>query len=158
MNQYNEAVRLMKKKTDLMDFAQGSSEDSIKNAEKKLGVIFPSIYKKFLREFGAGLFGGSQFYGVVESQTGESQDEDMLSVVGQTLYARKNYGLPNHLVLISELGNGAVYCLDCSKEKESPVIVYWSTFPREAQEYEIEAEGFGAFFLNQVQITLDANP
>jgi hypothetical protein len=48
----------------------------------------------------------------------------------------------------------AVYCLDCSKEGESPVIVYWSTFPREAQEYEKEAEDFGEFFLNEIKSSL----
>jgi hypothetical protein len=71
------------------------------------------------------------------------------------LAAQKIYDLPKHLVLISELGNGAVYCLDCSKEGKSPVVIYWSTFSKEAQEYETEAEDFGEFFLNQIKISLD---
>lgn len=152
MQDYRQAVHLMEKYPELMDFDGSSTQEYIDKAESKLGVKFSPTYRSFLESYSVGAFGSTEIYGIVQS----NPDRMMIpNVVGATMLGRQDYNLPQHLILISELGDGSVYCLDCSQEGEGPVIIYWSTFPREVQTYEIEAESFGEFFLGQIKIALD---
>jgi antitoxin YobK len=63
MKAYEEAVFLMKTKPDALYFEGNSSDKLIEDAEQRLNVRFPPTYKRFLTEYGAGSFGGSEFYG-----------------------------------------------------------------------------------------------
>jgi hypothetical protein len=156
MDAFEEAATIMKSRPDLIEFHGGCSLQLIASAEKKLEVKFPPSYVKFLKEYGVGSFDGSEFLGIVKNEQGQLMEDGVLNVVGNTLSARKDYDLPHNLVVIYELGDGAVYCLDTSKEGDSPVVVYWSTFPKEAQTFEVEAENFANFFLEKVQNALEA--
>jgi len=152
MQRYEEAARLMQRYPDLMDFSGPCTEELINDTEVKLNVKFPSTYRKFLADYGAGSFASSEIYGIVK----KNPDAMMIpNVLGATLSARQDYNLPEYLILISELGNGAVYCLDCSEIGESPVVVYWSTFPTEVQTYKIEAENFAEYFFAEVKLAIE---
>lgn len=148
---YKSAVQLMEQHSELMDFDGMCSQDLIARIESRLNVVFPSTYRAFLQDYSVGSFDGIEIFGITKKEP-----EALLipNVLGATLRARKQYELPSHLILISEIGNGSVYCLDCSPNNGSPVVVYWTTYPLEKQTYEIDAESFGEFLLSQVQDTL----
>lgn len=63
---YERAVGFMKKHPELRHFVGARSETLVKAAEEKLDLTFPPSYRRFLLEFGAGSFGASELYGVID--------------------------------------------------------------------------------------------
>lgn len=64
---YNRAANLINENPNLADFVGGCNETLIKEAEEKLSLLFPQLYKNFLLKYGAGNFGSEEIYGIVKS-------------------------------------------------------------------------------------------
>lgn len=150
MTEYEKAAFLIKAHPDLANFSGPKPESLVVAAEEKLDVKFPSTYRRFLREYGAGSFGSEEIYGVIDENFEESR---IPNGIWYTLNERKRYKLPYHLVVIYEPGDGDIFCLDLnSVEKgEALVIAYNSAYPPEEQRKEVIAKDFGEFLLDLTQ-------
>lgn len=149
---YIKAKHLIQEHIKVLTKASPCPENLIRLAEIKLSVKFPETYRKFLEEFGYLMLMGVEIYGIVANNPDSPMPPN---TVGVTLSARINFELPASFVVISELGDGQIYCLDCSHPENANVIVYWSGYPYEAQTLEIEANNFGLFFLNSIETAID---
>ncbi|MGG0240153.1 SMI1/KNR4 family protein [Bacillus rhizoplanae] len=81
-----------------------------------------------------------------------------LQLLLRFLGERKEFNLPQNLLVISDTGMGEWYCLDfnqCNIEGEPLVIVYNSGFEPDEQECEVVANDFGGFLLSLVKEELD---
>src|SRR5262249_38608518 len=120
-----------------------------------LGVCFPPSYRMFLLRLGAGDAGGNEFYGVIDDDFLDSAIPDG---VWLTLRGRKDYGLPNSMVVVYELGNGEMFVIDTSQARvdgEAPVLAGMPVGLAESEDGEVVAEDFGTFFLEYVRHGLD---
>src|SRR5437764_12396518 len=66
VSDYEEATELIAEHRVLADFVVPRDEALVGAAEEALSVQFPPSYRRFLREFGAGSFGGQEIYGVID--------------------------------------------------------------------------------------------
>ncbi|MCZ7567371.1 MAG: SMI1/KNR4 family protein [Ardenticatenaceae bacterium] len=150
MRDYELAANMMEEHPNTMDFIGPRPESLVRTAEQALGVTFPPTYRRFLLEYGAGGFGSSEIYGVIDENFEESSIPD---AIWYTLTERKEVNLPNGLVVIYAVGDGGLYCLDLQSKKvdEAPVVVYEPGLPNEEQFYEVVAKDFGEFLLDLVQ-------
>lgn len=153
MQEFLAAVEMMNQYPSLQYFAGQRDEDLILNAEKALGVTFPSSYRAFVLKFGAGNFGATEIYGVIDDEFQESAIPDG---VWLTLRYRREYRLPEPFIIVYNDGFGSDFALDTREvtdNGESPVIIlpvgsYASI--DDNQEMETAAPDFGSFFLNLV--------
>jgi hypothetical protein len=108
------------------------------------------MYREFVKRYGAGNFGAQEIYGVIGEDFENSSVPDAIWV---TLSERKEFNLPQNLLVISDTGMGEWYCLDfnqCNIEGEPLVIVY-----DYEQECEVVSNDFGDFLLSRVKEELD---
>jgi len=157
MQDYEEAKELVK---ELLKKTHGAStfigprpETLINLAQDRLTVKFPETYHRFLLEYGAGGVGGVEFYGVVQKDFEHSGYPDM---VWLTLKGRKEWGLPNFLLPIYDLGDGEVFCLDLRVQEgnEAKVVGFTPSYSSAEQNLDVVAEDFGKLFLDQIQLAL----
>jgi hypothetical protein len=150
MQDYEKAVEIIQRHSERAVFVGARSDSLIEAAERKLGIKFRPIYRRFLLEYGAGGLGAFEVYGVINDDFEKSSVPD---AIWYTLVEREKAGLPNHLVVIYDVGEGELLCLDCGtrESEESPVIAYQPGYPPEEQNWEIIAKDFGEFFLELVQ-------
>lgn len=118
-----------------IQIAGPAPESAIAAAETALGCTFPPSYRAFLRTFGGialpphlGIV--HDFVGVSPSKASAPAETDVIAedVVGRTLKAREERGIPEHLLIV---GLGAQFqewfCLDVSQQRangECPVRMY----------------------------------
>ena len=150
LKDYEEAAGLMKEHPEMRSFVGPRDESLVRAAEETLGVELPATYRRFLLDYGAGSFGASEIYGVINDDFENSSVPD---AVWRTLVERDEGELPDNLVVIYEDGAGAAFCLDCADAPhgESPVVAFYVGFPPSQQPEEIIAEDFGAFLLQRVR-------
>src|SRR5687767_13664650 len=103
------------------DFVSARPDTLIEAAEQRLGLRFPPTYREFLRKLGAGNFGASEFYGIIDENFNHSS---VPNGIWYTLTERDEVELPKNLIVIGDTGDGGLYCLEVSDEKEAPVIVF----------------------------------
>lgn len=126
-------------------------EELVKKAEEALGLRFAPQYSDFLLRFGTAYVGFYEIYGVINEEFSNSSVPDSIWC---TLVERREVGLLNHLVIISDTGNGGFLCLDFKKlttENEPSVVYYQSGLEEEFQTYEVVAEDFGDFLLDYIK-------
>lgn len=150
LESYKEAAKLIEQYPKVKDFVGHREESLIKAAEKKLGLKFPTTYRLFLAEYGAGNFGSSEIYGVIADNFEESSVPD---AVWRTLVERREGDLPPNLIAIYDDGMGNLFCIDYNVQSkdESPIVAFYLGFPPAQQPREIIATDFGEFLLNLVQ-------
>lgn len=150
MQGYEAAKEIMAQYPEKAHFVGPQPESLVEAAERKLGLAFPPTYRRFLLEYGAGSFGGSEFYGVVHKKFEESGVPD---AIWFTLSERKEWALPHELIVVYVPGYGELFCLNTAVKEgsESPVIAYDSAYPPEAQRREVIAKDFGEFLLEFVR-------
>ncbi|MFQ5614325.1 MAG: SMI1/KNR4 family protein [Anaerolineae bacterium] len=155
MQSYDEAVTILAKYPEIGFFAGPRQESLIQAAERKLGLRFPSTYRRFLLEFGAGNVGSDEILGVIHEDFDESGVPD---AVWYTIRQRQQVNLPHNLVVIYEVGDGELFCLDLAmmKNNEAPIVAYQPGYPPEEQLKEIIAKDFGDFLLELVQRKINA--
>ncbi|HYG66900.1 MAG TPA: SMI1/KNR4 family protein [Anaeromyxobacteraceae bacterium] len=143
------AFELIEVHPDLADFVGPREEALVRAAEKALGLTFPPSYREFLLRFGAGGFGGEEFYGVIDEQF---EDSSVPNGVWVTLSERRT-GLPPDVVVVGATGDGDYYVLRCTDASEPPVVLFQPGW--KVQRPEAIAEDFGAFLLDQVRSVLE---
>ncbi len=151
MQDYEAAAKIIAKHPNKGFFAGPRPASLIETAERVLGLKFPPTYRRFLLEYGAGSFGASEVYGVIDDDYEESSVPD---AIWYTLVERREIGLPNDLIAIYDPGSyGEIFCLDLGmlKDEEAPVIAYRLGYPVEEQHKEIISKDFGEFLLKLVQ-------
>lgn len=153
LDEYEKAVALMNEHPELQHFVGARSETLVQAAEKALGLKFPSSYRRFVLELGAGSFGSFEVYGVTDANF---ESSSVPNGIWCTLDDRKFGSLPLDLVVVSHDGTGSYYCLDCKKSSEEELIVlYHLGHPLAQQNKEIIANSFGEFFLQNVREQLE---
>ncbi len=151
MQDYEAATKIIARYPTKGFFVGPRSISLIETAERALGLKFPPTYRRFLLEYGAGSFGASEVYGVIDDDYEESSVPDG---IWYTLVERRQVGLPNDLIVIYDLGGyGEIFCLDLGmlRDEEAPVIAYHPGYPVEEQHKEIISKDFGEFLLTLVQ-------
>lgn len=153
INEANKAVELFHKSLKKKNYIQFGTirDDVIHEAEKILTLDFPKTYKIFLRNFG--FVGGDGFvvYGLRTNKIEELKDG---GIVWATLLDRQDGTVPNHIICISEIGDGSYYALDVSQmdaEGECPVVVWPLDGYDATPKLEIVAKDFGTFFLSLIE-------
>jgi len=147
MDSYEIAVRRIRENLAPADFVGPRSEELVKSAEAALGLTFSPTYRRFLLEFGAGAFGSQEIYGVLGDNFRSSGVPDGIWF---TLLEREQAGLPRHLVIVYDMGDGEWLCLNRSikdSSDESPITAFQPGFSAEAQSNEVVSENFGSFLL-----------
>ncbi|MGT2950079.1 hypothetical protein BU202_02980 [Streptococcus cuniculi] len=148
MGNYEQAISLIFENIEMMDYFGECSDSLIRLAEEALGVRYPDDYRDFVSRFGAGNFGSSEIYGVFKEDFENSSVPDS---VWLTLLEREEIGLPHYLVIIYELGNGELYCLNYDKLNSVGEPTVTAFVPNgKPNTDEILYESFGDFLLNIV--------
>lgn len=131
MNFYEKAKALMD--MEATEFTGGVSEQEIARAMNALSVVFPEIYKAFLKDFGGGDAGGEIIFGI----TGNEED-DVVTVTQM----ERSQGLPEPLVIIG-FWSDTLLCLDTAQmdQGECPVVALNDDYSQR----ELEADTFGTF-------------
>ena len=108
-----------------LDCAGPASEDSVSEAEARLGLLFPPSYRQFLLSYGAALGEGIEVFGLdMRLESGEMPQWS--DVVEATLSLRPDC-LPGDSIQISHDGMDNGFFLHCSKsdaDYEGPVIAW----------------------------------
>ena len=145
---YEHAAELVAGHPDLADFVGARDEELVRAAEAALGVRFPPSYRRFLRELGAGSFGGQEIYGVIHA---DFENSGIPDAVWNTFSLRNDGDIPPDLVAIYATGDGEQLCVQ-SGSSETPILAIW---PGSDEEPEVVATDFGAWFREIVEDELD---
>jgi antitoxin YobK len=101
-----------------------ASQSSIDKIEELLGLKLPVSLRNFLSEYGGGGVVGQEIGGI-------GADNPLLThkgtLLGDSQRCRKDYRLPEHLVVVYFTDDGVCWCVDTSKQDkngESPVVSY----------------------------------
>jgi hypothetical protein len=141
---YEQAAVLIAGNPELADFVGPRDEDLVRAAEAALGVEFPPSYRRFLRDFGAGSFGGQEIYGVIDADFESSGVPD---AVWNTLGLRDDGDIPPDLVAIYATGDGEQLCVR-SGTSDTPML---AIRPGSGEEPETVASDFGAWLKEIVE-------
>ena len=150
MADYDSAVSLIAKHPQCARFVGPRSPAIISEAESALGIRFPPTYRRFLLEFGAGEVDSIEFYGIPGA---DLVSKPLPSGIRQTVGLRQKYGFPDDLLIVGDVGNGELYCLETKSNGSEGAVI--AIQPGQAPLLrDPVGTGFGAFFLNQVQQAL----
>ncbi|MDF7675788.1 SMI1/KNR4 family protein [Neisseriaceae bacterium ESL0693] len=138
-----ETIELINKHPNISDFVGKINPVWIDQAEKVLGIKFPTDYKYFLENLGCGDIYGVEFYGIIKDNFINSGIPDAIWL---TLKERKESELPDYLVIVYFGGDGDYYAIDCRDPSNAP-IVYWAPGASKPNDklYKV-ADDFGCFF------------
>ena len=150
MRDYEAARELLKKHAELADFAGPRGARLVERAEEVIRVRFPPTYRRFLLDFGAGSFGGTEIYGVVDADFEQSAIPDG---IWNALEHRRNGTLPEHLYEFYAPGDGEAVCLDFSAPGEEAWVV--SAWPGAGAETHILFDDFGAWLMEAIEDELE---
>lgn len=148
---YELAVSLIQQHQHLADFVGKRTESLINAAEVILGLTFPTTYKRFLQDFGAGSFGGFEVYGLVNPNFEQSGIPDAVCF---TSMERQAGDLPDNLLIVHAVGDGALICIDCRQlnaQNEAKLVDFESGLSLTEQALSVVAPDFGEFFLSMVE-------
>ena len=129
--------------------AGGASSDQVAALEDALQTVLPAGYRTFLSSVGSLAIGDNAISGIID---GNPLSLDGGSLFGDTIRARQEQRLPDHLLVIQSDGE-APYCIDPSARvsgAEAPVVCFdasSSTATRIADSFE---QWFSKFFLGRV--------
>ncbi len=150
LQSYQEAVSIISENLELSDFQGPKNMELVIEAENKLGLSFPVTYRQFLLNFGAGGFGSEMILGIIDTEFDYFERPD---AIGYTLLLRGKKKIPNNYVVIHEVGDGELFCLDTSQisNGECAVVAFEPGLPVEIQPYEVVAPDFGDLLLEIVK-------
>jgi len=127
------------------------AEADVQLSEKKLGITFPTSYRAFLKKYGNGGINAFDVSGLSKfnyNNTGTG------GIIYETLKLRKDFAVPNHIITVSDTGDGSYYALDLSQmntENECPVVIWPLGGYEDTPVLELVAPDFGTWFLERVQ-------
>jgi antitoxin YobK len=108
MSAYERAVRTIEGHPELRHFQGPKDPSLVDRAERELDLSFPPEYRRFLEEYGAGSFGGSEIYGLVGD---DFRDSGIPDAIWYTLTLRAEASLPPDLVVVYSSGDGEELCV-----------------------------------------------
>jgi hypothetical protein len=119
-----ELISLIRENGDIAHYGDGCSEEMLDSAEDCLGLRFPPSYRRLVAEFGTCDIAGEEFLGVYQTS---AMGDELLGSVRETRKARKSYGLPPSMIVVTFDGMGGLIVLDTAKQDsyaESPVLAW----------------------------------
>ncbi len=143
---------LVEEHEDDADFVGPRDEALVAAAESALGVSFPSTYRRFVSELGAGDIAGQEFYGPI---TDEFVNSSVPNGTWLTLRARRGWGLPDSMIVVGFDGGVDYYVIDTARrmcEGEPPVEIWRPGISTAGDRLEEAGSDFGEFVL---RLTLD---
>jgi antitoxin YobK len=149
MSDLEQGFQLIDQNSESADFSGPKSEELIRSAEAALGLTLPPTYREFVKRLGCGDIAGQEFYGIIDDNF---EDSGVPNGIWLTLDARKNFNLPEALILVGANGFGGDYVIDTSTKNadgDSPVVEWW---PNNLSQ--VMAADFGAFLLQQLRQAL----
>lgn len=120
-------------------------------AEQALGVDFPPSYRAFVKELGAGGAAAREFYGITSDNFTTAT---IPNGIWLTLQERQDSGLPDHLIVVFDDGDGSYLALDTSRRDDSgenPVVEWIPGASGPGDDLDEVAPDFGALFRERVQ-------
>lgn len=120
------ALELVEDHPERCFFVGPREEPVVSAAEDALGIAFPSTYRRFLRHLGAGNVGAEEIYGVIDEDFVDSAVPDE---VWMTLEGRREWGLPDSLVVISFDGGTDYFVLDTAQVPHGEEAPVWCGGP-----------------------------
>jgi antitoxin YobK len=131
-------------------FAGERSPELVLDAERALGQELPESYRLFVSELGAGSVGSEEIYGVT---TTNFESSSVPNGIWMTLVARREWRLPEHLLVIYFDGGVDYYVIDGGAE-DSPVMVWRPGVSSANGDLSVASPTFGDFFLGIVEVEL----
>lgn len=124
----------------------------IEAAEKLLGVVLPSSYRKFIEDFGFGGVGSLLVSGI---RCSSAEELESTGFVWGVLNDRQNFQYPPYIITVDDdRGDGSAYALDLSQmnmENECPVVIWPLNGYKTTPVLEVVAPDFGTWFLNKTE-------
>lgn len=154
MKKMDQIDRIIKKYEKWSTFQGTVEKKRIIEAEEQLNVCFPEDYERFLKLYGAGVFGSLEIYGI----TLNAELQSIPNGIWATVYLRKNANLPQSYVVIGFDGIDQYYCLDTRKRKnlDTPVVLFSrETAQGQKNDSEKIAESFAEFMLESMKMEID---
>jgi len=155
---YERALRVLENNQDECDFIGKRSESLIEKAESEIGIKFSKMYRHFLMNYGAGNFWALEIFGVISRDFVKNAALDATDAIKYTLIKRRENQLPNHYLVIYDMGDNELICLDFNSldEKNEPAVVtIYLDMDFSKQPFEIIADDFGEYLLECVEAELD---
>lgn len=143
----DEMRHLVDRYANSRDIVGPMADNSIKAAERRLGVVFPPSYRRYVERYGSADVGPEEFFGLTNSIGSGPPD-----VVWCTLHERQ-YGLPHSLIVVQDRGEDVIFCLDTAQtgeDGEAPVIAWTSGLPTSHQDRRIVFPTFAALVIARV--------
>lgn len=147
---YERAVTLIAEHPEMAAFVGPRPPRLLEAAESALGLRLPDDYRRFLLAFGAGSFGATEVYGVIDENFTSSS---VPNGIWYTLTERRASDLAPSLVVIGNDGGGNLHCLDCALPG-APVTLVEPGSPVRTEA--AIAANFGAYLLDAITAELDA--
>jgi antitoxin YobK len=148
MQELERALEVVRDHEDEAAFVGPRPELLVRTAEKALGKKLPPTYRRFLRKLGAGSFGASETYGVIDADFAKSSPPD---AVWATLRAREKNELPEDLLVLG-YQDDEITCLRLRRgEEEGPVLIINAGEDPELTGTHEVAPDFGTYFLKRVE-------
>ena len=148
-----EAFALMEKNFSEEQIYNAGPKDQklINSLEIILKIKFPVSYKEFIEKIG---MGGPDSLLISGIRTNMEQELASTGLGWSVLNDRENFNIPNHIIILDEIGDGSSYALDLSQmnaENECPVVIWPLNGYEDTPVLEVVAKDFGEFFLNMVK-------
>lgn len=149
-------LKIILENENFADFYGPQDLANIDNAEATLKIALPKTYKEFLVKFGCGNFGSKEIYGIIKfnDYLGPLPFSTIPEVVWTNLKLQRNFNQPQHIIVISDAGEGSYYALDLSQmndQGECPVVIWPIGGYEMTPTLEVVAPDFGTWFLEEVK-------
>lgn len=150
---YQKAIEIINQNDDLV-YKNNCSNSLINKAENVLNLKFPRDYRDFLLKYGALTFGSEEIYGIID---GDFYNSSIPDAIWFTLSERKEVNMPPNWVVICDLDDGELACLDCKNGPEGycPVISYTPCEDEKYSEVYKLSDDFGSFLLYLVEMQME---
>lgn len=128
------------------DFVGPRDPAIVDAAEKRLGVIFPPSYRRFLLDFGCGNIGSQEIYGVIDKdiERGPIPNAIWLSL------QRQAQGWRRDLFVVHESGDGTSHALDLSRTDFNGESAVWLLNVNGSLAEKV-SDNFGEFLLSLIE-------
>ena len=120
----NDLINIVENHPKIFDLSGKKSHDLIAKAEFALDVRLPKSYKDFVMNFGKLAFGSRTYLGIIHENFERSGLPD---VVWYNLLLRRQYGFPQHLIVVLDEDGVLFTCLDTSNyySQDECALVMW---------------------------------
>lgn len=146
-----EMVSLVEANEDLAHFVGPIPEEKVREAEERLGVVFPASYREFLLRYGCGGIAALEFYGI-----GWGEPNAAPNVIFTTEAIRKSVALPDYLIDVYDSGFDEHCMIDTSQmeNNEAPIIEWTPGLDESSQDLTVQFPDFSTFFVALVKESL----